>query len=623
MKTFNNLDETAAYVMNLVKGDLKIAAPLGLGKANQLLNKIYDQFKNNPSDRKLEIYTALSLDTPSYKTDLEKRLLEPFVKRHFGNYPKLQYVQDLQKNKVPSNIQIHEFYFMAGQFVGVSQAQQNYISLNYTQAAKGLADRGLQIILQIIAKGNASTSHPYSLSCNPDMTLDLYDLYRKRNKKLFIIGVVHPDLPFLAGDAAVSENFFDAILESPEIDHQLFALPRNPVDGVDHMIGLHASQLIQDDGTLQIGIGSLSDALIYSTLQRHQSNVNYLRMTNDFWNSRKKPAGLPLHDSRFIQGLYATSEMLMDGFMHLRKSGILKRYIFDQDEQKKRYLHAAFFLGSKQLYQWLRNLNGEDYDGLSMTRVSKVNDLYDPHELALRRQRKNARFFNTCMLVDLLGGASSDTLEHGQVISGVGGQYNFVAMSQELEDSQSILMLRSTRTKSGKRISNIVATNGQLTIPRHLRDIVITEYGIASLKGKSDNEVMQALIEITDSEFQMQLIKWGQKNKKLSMEYTLPTWASRNTPDEIKKFVRKYQADNIFPEDPFGLDFNETEFKLIKALTRFKERSKLNILGLMVGSLFIPKKKYVEELKHLRLSQVKNLKEYFERVVVIAALRSV
>ncbi len=622
MKTFKNLDETASYVLSLVEGDLKIATPLGLGKANQLVNKIYEHFKNSSFNRNLEIYTALSLDTPVYKSRLEQKLLEPFVKRHFGNYPKLRYVQDLQQNKIPAHIRIHEFYFMAGQFLGISKAQQNYISLNYTYAAKGLADRGLQVIIQIIAKGSATTSHPYSLSCNPDMTLDLYDLYQKRNKKLFIIGVVHPDLPFLDGDAAVNEDFFDAILESPEIDHQLFALPRNPVDAVDHMIGMHAAQLIQDDGTLQIGIGSLSDALIYSTLLRHQNNHQYLAITGDFWGSRKKPDASLLHDNPFAKGLYATSEMLMDGFMHLRKARILKRFVFDQDLKKNLYLHAAFFLGSKELYKWLRDLKGEDYDGLSMTRVSKVNDLYDSHEMALRHQRKNARFFNTCMQVNLLGSANSDTLDEGQVISGVGGQYNFVAMSQELDDSRSILMLRSTRTKGGKRYSNIVTTNGQVTIPRHLRDMIVTEYGIANLKGKSDNEVIQSLIEITDSKFQQRLIRWAQKNKKLNRDYVLPPWASKNTPEEINGFINKYQKQNIFPEDPFGLDFTKTEFKLIKALTLLKQKSKLNIIGLLIKCLFVSSKAYAEELRHLKLDNVRGLKDFYERLIVVSALSS-
>ncbi len=73
--------------------------------------------------------------------------------------------------------------------------------------------------------------------------------------------------------------------------------------------------------------------------------------------------------SQFAKGLYGTSEMLMDGFMHLRKADILKREIFDHHESARRYLHGAFFLGSRDFYSWLRNLSRDDYEGLSMTRV--------------------------------------------------------------------------------------------------------------------------------------------------------------------------------------------------------------------------------------------------------------
>lgn len=598
MKKLKSLDEAALFVTEINTGDLKIGVPLGLGKANQLINLIYEKFKKT-SQRKLEIYSALSLDLPLLKTPLEKKLLTPFLQRHFGaDYPRLQYVIDLHSKKVPDHIKIHEFYFLAGQFLQNAQAQENYISLNYTHAARGISERGLQVLIQIVAKKGNS----YSLSCNPDMTLDLADIYREQNKKLYVIAVVHPDLPFLGGDAVVDESFFDAVVESDEVQHQLFALPRAPVDPTDHMIGFHASQLVPDEGTLQIGIGSLSDSLVHWMIQRHQHNEDY----------RKIAGPSTYHLEPFTKGLYGTSEMIMDGFMHLRQAGILKRMIFDQDEKKQRYLHGAFFLGSKKFYEWLRQLNNEDYEGLSMTRVSKVNDLYDEHEMALRRQRKNARFFNTCMQVDLLGAAMSDTLGNGQVVSGVGGQHNFVAMSQELVDSKSVLMLRSTRQQKGRRRSNIVTQNGQITIPRHLRDVIITEYGIAELRGKSDTEVIQALIQISDSQFQSELIQWAQKNNKLSKNYHLPEEFKNNTPEKIKAFIDS--NSDFFPEAPFGLDFTPTEFKLIKALTHFKEKPKLNAIASLISNLFVSSERYRQEIEHFgHLS-------FMERRIVLSAL---
>ena len=127
-----------------------------------------------------------------------------------------------------------------------------------------------------------------------------------------------------------------------------------------------------------------------------------------------------------------------------------------------------------------------------MASVMFVNHLFGNQELATA-QRRDARFLNTTMMVTLSGGACSDGLEDGRVVSGVGGQYNFVAMAHELPGARSILMLRSTRSKGGKTTSNIVANYGHITIPRHLRDIVITEYGIAELQGKS---IYQRVMEL-------------------------------------------------------------------------------------------------------------------------------
>ena len=121
-------------------------------------------------------------------------------------------------------------------------------------------------------------------------------------------------------------------------------------------------------------------------------------------------------------------------------------------------------------------------------------------------QRSHARFVNTTMMLTTLGAAVSDGLADGRVVSGVGGQYNFVAMAHALPGARSVLCARSTRRKDGKLGSNIVTSYGHTTIPRHLRDIAITEYGIADLRGRTDAECVAAMIDIADSRFQDELL---------------------------------------------------------------------------------------------------------------------
>ena len=103
------------------------------------------------------------------------------------------------------------------------------------------------------------------------------------------------------------------------------------------------------------------------------------------------------------------------------------------------------------------------------------------------------------MMMSLLGAATSDALEDGRVVSGVGGQHDFVSMAQALPGGRSLLVLPATRTSSGRVTSNIVWRYGHTTIPRHLRDVVVTEYGVADLRGRSDQDVIVAMLGIADA----------------------------------------------------------------------------------------------------------------------------
>ena len=482
---------------------LAIAAPLGLGKPNHLLNAIYRRFKSDAS-RRLTIYTALSLDPPAPGSDLERRFLAPFLARQFGkDYPRLEYVIDLKADRVPPNVRVQEFYFLSGAMLHSSKAQRDYASINYTQVARDLADSGeLHAIVQLVARRGDGENARYSLSCNPDVTLDVLDaIAAAGGRRPLLIGVVHPELPFLGGDAEVDARLFETLIDDGIPSQPLFALPRDAVDPVEHAIGMHASALVRDGGTLQIGIGALSDAIVAALLLRQQSNGDYLAALRALRGD--DPANDPLIArygglGTFARGLYGASEMVMDGFMHLRRHGVLRRNVYDDldlqraldagtrvDDGSMRgghYLKGAFFLGSKELYAWLRDLSGADYDGLVMSRVSDVNQLYGGHEELDATQRRDARFFNTCMMASVLGAAVSDALEDGRVVSGVGGQYNFVAMAHALAGGRSALLLRATRSRGSRVESNIRFNYGHTTIPRHLRDIYITEYGIADLR---------------------------------------------------------------------------------------------------------------------------------------------
>jgi hypothetical protein len=206
-----------------------------------------------------------------------------------------------------------------------------------------------------------------------------------------------------------------------------------------------------------------------------------------------------------------------------------------------------------------------------MSRVSDVNQLYGGREAQDATQRRDARFFNTCMMATLLGAAVSDALDDGRVVSGVGGQYNFVAMAHALAGGRSVLLLRATRAKGSKVESNIRWNYGHTTIPRHLRDIYVTEYGVADLRGRSDEACIRAMLAISDARFIDALAAQAKKAGKLASDFRVPDAWRRNTPESLRERMRPFVAKGLMPQFPFGSDFTDVELATLPALLWLKK----------------------------------------------------
>ncbi|MBU8976815.1 acetyl-CoA hydrolase [Lysobacter sp. MMG2] len=580
---FDSLDAAVEFLFTRIEGPLHIGAPLGLGKPHRLLNALYARAEGDAS-RPLHLYTALSLDPPSGGKGLEARFLKPFVERHFGaDFPRLAYVQALKRNALPAHIEIEEFYLQGGALLNSVPVQRRYASLNYTHVARALADRKLNAIVQKVARSPDGAR--LSLSCNTDLTFDALDAIAERGlPRPVLIAEIDPRLPWLGGSATVAPEFFDAIVMPPGPYPKLFGLPRQPVNDADYAIGFHASTRVLDGGTLQIGIGALADALCHALVLRHVDNDAYRGVLRALNCPNADDAAL----APFERGLYGCSEMINEGFRKLVEVGVIKRRVVDDLaamqrierggpsahdlallEEKGEFLHGAFYLGSPEFYGWLRDLPPDVRRCIGMKRVGEVNDLIG--DIALERlQRRDARFFNTCMMATALGAAVSDALEDGRVVSGVGGQYNFVAMSHALPDSRSVLMLRATREARGEVTSNVVWNYGHTTIPRHLRDTYISEYGIADVRGRADEDCVTAMAAITDSRFQAALLDTAKQNGKLRADFTPPANATRNTPERLGAALRPFRKNGALPDYPLGSDFTPVEQRLVKALAWLK-----------------------------------------------------
>jgi acyl-CoA hydrolase len=394
----------------------------------------------------------------------------------------------------------------------------------------------------------------------------------------------------------------------------LFAPPAEPISDTKYAIGLHAAGLVPDGGTLQIGIGQVGDALAQGLIVRHRDNSQFHAIMK-----RLRPAAVAstgLQTGPFEKGLYGVSEMLFEAFLGLIDAGILKR------EVDGVVLHGAFFLGPQSFYRALRDMTPEQIARIEMMPVSFTNQLYGDED-AKRRARVGARFVNNAMMATLMGAAVSDGLEDGQVVSGVGGQYNFVAQAFALEDARSILTLEATRPAGNATQSNIRWNYGHETIPRHLRDVFVTEYGVADVRGKSDAEVIAAMVGVTDSRFQDDLMRRAKDAGKLQRSFEIPAEARDNHPERIVAALKPAREAGLLPTFPFGSDFTDVEQRLIPALQVLQDaqRTPRGLAGLLwqglVGSPDVGDR---EGLARLGLDKPRTWPERVYRALVSAAL---
>ncbi len=710
---FTDLEQCVEALLGQVGKKVVVAG--GFGRPAYIFNELYRRASADPGIE-LTIITGASFSRPRGTSDLEKRFLDPFVARVFGNLPELDYVRPYMKGQLPKNIEVVEVFLQAGGFLGNSHAQQNFVYSNFTHWLRDMVEQGCNVFSQMTSKKMIDGKLSYSMSGDA-YALDILprlQAMRDAGKKVAVIGQVNDELPFMYNDAIVPAETYDLILDDPKYNHTLLGPPSPEVDTTDYIIGLNAASLLPDGGTLQIGIGSLGDAITYGCILRQEKNERFrevlseLGMFDKFGGIIDEVGGV----EPFERGLYGSTEMFADGFRHLYNHGILKREVYghpglqrlvnarrvdslvtpgtleilldegviatkirpDDLQFLQKYgifkqsislengvlrcadgtqidadlgdaqalalinkhclgnklsggivLHAGFFLGPQAMYQQLRSMPEDEARKICMTDIAYVNQLYGCEEIA-RLQRQNARFINTTIMVSLLGAACSDGLDDGRKISGVGGQYNFVAMAHALEGARSVLMCRSTRTKGGNISSNIVWNYGHTTIPAHLRDIVITEYGVAMLRGQRERDVIARLLNIADSRFQQPLLEQAKAAGKIPKDYEIPLAYRNNTPERLERVVSRMRPEGLFPKYPFGTDFTPEELVLGDVLQRLKVKmgsraTLFKTLAGAVGAALSPPDGAMPYLARMGLEHPKDLKETAVQKLIVAELR--
>jgi len=710
---YNDVKKSCDVFLDYMNGeDINFAMPLALGKPVLFVNELYRRAKED-STIKLNIVTALALERPGMKGEIEKRFLGPLVERVFGGTPEFDYMKDFRAGKLPKNVGIYEFFNKAGGYMNSPEAQRNHLNSNYTHVVRDGMDFGCNSFGELITCRRINGRMMYSMGCNTDISIEAIERINQKRKdgiKCMIVGEVNEQLPFMYGDAVREGKDYDILLHGPEFNYPLFGPPKDAVMPKDHAIGLYVSTLVKDGGTLQVGIGALGDAIASGLNMRQNENEEYKRVLQEtgIYDKYKNLIDKIGGTDTFEQGLYGSSEMFVDAFMQLYKCGVLKRKVYDnipimkllnagklasnkipsniiellikeegihpkltekdfnmlsefgilkdglkfkdgyilngkskisadfsvaknltavkaligKELKQGKVILGAFFIGPRAFYNALNAMSEEERMLFGMSGVEKVNQLYGD-EVLRTLQRKDGRFVNAGMMCNALGAITSDQLEDGRVVSGIGGQYNFVSMAHALPDGRLIMMIRSTRTEKGIVKSNINYTYGHCSIPKHLRDIIVTEYGIADVRGKSDSKIIEEILKITDSRFQDDIIKEAKLNGKLAPDFELAPEYRQNNPQKLDALLKPFQADGHFVAFPFGTDFTAEEIAIGGSLKVIKAKKKPAIIKGLIKEMFKTIPQHAEPyLKRMNLDKPDTFKEKIMQKVVLSAMRT-
>jgi 4-hydroxybutyrate CoA-transferase len=288
-----------------------------------------------------------------------------------------------------------------------------------------------------------------------------------------VIVEINTNMPRTFGDTTISTDQIDYFIESQEPIHEL---PQPRITKLEIQLAENVTELVHDGATIQIGYGAISESI------------------TPFLKDKKN---LALH-----------TEMFPESAMELVDGGVIDG---QQNSLHKDKAVCSFAAGTKKLYQWLSKNSTIEFMPFDYTN--------DPKIIAANN-RMTA--INTALQVDLYGNTYSDMLGFDQY-SGAGGQPDFVIGSQLCSDGISVIVLPSTAVEGKK--SRIVAhpqvsLNSQApaipTVSRYHADYVVTEFGTASLRGKTTRERARAIVQIAHPDFVDELWKEGKRLNLLS-----------------------------------------------------------------------------------------------------------
>lgn len=341
----------------------------------------------------------------------------------------------------------HNSIFVGGETREAIASGRGDFTPCYFSEIPNLFSTTLPVDVALITVSSPDEEGRFSLGVSVD-----YTLAAAKAAKL-VIAEVNEQMPYTMGNSFLTAEDIDWFIP---ISTPVITLPPPKIGEVEEAIGRYCASLVHDGDTLQLGIGAIPDAILL-----------FLKDKND----------LGIH-----------SEMFSDGVVELVREGVITN--------AKKTLHpgkfiASFLMGTKHLYDFV-----DHNPDVEMHPVDYVNH---PSVIA---KNDNMVSINSCVQVDLMGQVAAESIGYKQ-ISGVGGQVDFIRGVAQSKNGRSIIAMPSTAAKGAvSRIVTLLDEGTAVTTSRNDVDYIVTEYGIAPLKGRTLRERARNLIQIAHPDFQ-------------------------------------------------------------------------------------------------------------------------
>lgn len=345
----------------------------------------------------------------------------------------------------------HQAYFFGPASRGGGQAGWiDYSASNFSEMPE-MIRRGLKPADVVFASASPMDTHGYfSLGLAADYTMAAI------SKARVVALEVNPNVPFTNGDCMVHISQVSALIESEEPVIEV-GLPK--IGAVQEAIGKYVADMIPDGATLQIGYGAIPDAVVMQLTNKHDLGVH--------------------------------TEMLGDGILTLIEAGVVTNRLKNVNRGK---ILATFALGSRKLYDFMHRNPAVELHPSDIT-----NDPW------LAGQNQNLIAINATMQIDLAGQCGSETLGWTPV-SGTGGQTDFVRAANRSEGGKAFIVLPSTaKDDSISRIVPTLTPGAHVSTSKNDINYVVTEFGVAQLRGKTARQRAEALIAISHPNFRGEL----------------------------------------------------------------------------------------------------------------------